>query len=104
MRNVGKRRSAYVLTGVLAALAVTTTVLLMTSQAAPPAGEQAVAVASSECGGLASTEASADAFMTPDDSECGDCPKKLAGQPSCSRASCDPCCYRCVGDPILRCY
>jgi hypothetical protein len=33
---------------------------------------------------------------------CPDCPKNLPG--GCSRASCDPCCYRCVGDPVLRCY
>lgn len=32
---------------------------------------------------------------------CKDCPKSLA--PGCSRVSCDPCCFRCPGDPILRC-
>lgn len=32
---------------------------------------------------------------------CQNCPKKLDG---CGRVSCDPCCYRCPGDPILRCF
>lgn len=32
---------------------------------------------------------------------CKDCPKNLA--PSCTRVSCDPCCFRCPGEPFLRC-
>jgi hypothetical protein len=31
---------------------------------------------------------------------CQDCPAKRDG---CGRVSCNPCCYRCPGDPILRC-
>lgn len=29
------------------------------------------------------------------------CPKSLA--PGCTRVSCDPCCFRCPGEPFLRC-
>lgn len=32
---------------------------------------------------------------------CKDCPKNLA--PGCTRVSCDPCCFRCPGEPFLRC-
>ena len=32
---------------------------------------------------------------------CQNCPRKLEG---CGRVSCEPCCFRCPGDPILRCF
>ena len=32
---------------------------------------------------------------------CKSCPRDLA--PGCTRVSCDPCCFRCPGDPFIRC-
>lgn len=32
---------------------------------------------------------------------CSGCKPSIGG--SCSRVSCDPCCYRCPGSPILLC-
>ena len=40
---------------------------------------------------------------SPPDPACANCPKRIPGEP-CTRISCDPCCYRCSGDPIPRCY
>jgi len=37
------------------------------------------------------------------DPACANCPKRIPGEP-CTRTSCDPCCYRCSGDPIPWCY
>lgn len=34
---------------------------------------------------------------------CDACPKRIPGEP-CTRVSCEPCCYRCSGEPVLRCY
>jgi hypothetical protein len=37
----------------------------------------------------------------PKAQSCQGCAPKHDG---CGRVSCDPCCYRCPGDPILRCF
>ena len=37
----------------------------------------------------------------PTSQSCQGCAPKHDG---CGRVSCDPCCYRCPGDPILRCF
>jgi hypothetical protein len=37
----------------------------------------------------------------PTSQPCPGCAPKHDG---CGRVSCDPCCYRCPGDPILRCF
>jgi hypothetical protein len=44
-----------------------------------------------------------DSASAPPDPACQDCPKRIPGEP-CTRISCDPCCYRCTGDPIPWCY
>lgn len=37
------------------------------------------------------------------DPACDACPKRIPGEP-CTRISCDPCCYRCSGESVPRCY
>ena len=37
------------------------------------------------------------------DPACEGCPKRIPGE-QCTRISCDPCCYRCSGEPVPRCY
>ena len=47
-------------------------------------------------------EAEAAEAVAPDPA-CDGCPKRIPGEP-CTRVSCEPCCYRCSGEPVLRCY
>lgn len=50
--------------------------------------------AAQECSALSRGEG-------PTSQSCQGCSPKHDG---CGRVSCDPCCYRCPGDPILRCF
>lgn len=100
------RRAAAELAGVcmLAVVAAVSLAFLHDRQApsSTPRPEDGVILLHEEGLCVPADELPAEAEPLSTHNACHDCPKNIPGE-GCTRVSCDPCCYRCAGDPILRC-